>query len=48
MLTSQLCDSRAMPIVKPMMVARMIPTTATRIVFRKPTRNARPKVLDEL
>ena len=26
----------------------MIPTTATRIVFRKPTRNARPKVLDEL
>ena len=34
--------------MKPMIVARMMPTTATRIVLRKPTRKARPKVLDEL
>ena len=27
---------------------RMMPTTATRIVLRKPTRNARPKVLAAL
>ena len=31
-----------------MIVARTMPTTATRIVFRKPTRKARPKVLAAL
>ena len=40
--TSQFLDSRPMPISVPRMVASTMPMTATRSVFSRPTRMARP------
>ena len=40
--TSQLFDSLAMPITKPMMVAKTMETEDTNKVFMGPTKNVRP------